>query len=339
MGKLSNLKKKLIKNDHIVGLANPDQWASLGNHALNYVCTGSFTKGIPNRRTVMFAGESGTGKSFLMANAAKNIQMLGYKIIYIDTEFGLDEDYLVKIGVDIEDEEKFICIQAQTLEEVSELISEIFNEFDKEEKIALFIDSLGMLDTEDRNESFDKDGSMKNDMGIVAKKTKFLMKSLNRNVGLRDMFCIVNQHVYQNQDITNGEGTHVLSGGTAQIYIPSISLMMKKFNLKEGKDIVGVKMKISAKKTRFYKLGTTITLEVPWKGGIDPYDGVLDLFVTEGVVNKNGAWYSFEDDDGKEIKFQRSKFSEYAGALIDAYDLEEDEIEEDEDDSVDSEKE
>lgn len=330
MGKLTNLKKTLEKNNHVVGLANPDTWSSFGNFALNYLCTGSFTRAIPNRRTVMLCGESGTGKSFLMANAAKNIQSLGYKIIYIDTEFGLDEEYLGKIGVVLNDEEKFMCIQAQTLEEVSELISEIFSEFGKDEKIALFIDSLGMLDTEDRNTAFDEKGEMKNDMGIVAKKTKFLLKSLNRNVGQRDMFCIVNQHVYQNQDITNGAGTHVLSGGTAQIYIPSISIFMKKLNLKEGKDIVGVKMNIEAKKTRFYKLGTKITLEVPWKSGIDPLDGVLDLFVAEGVVEKNGAWYSFVDDNGEIVKFQRSKFDKYGYDLVEAYDADEDELVEEE---------
>ena len=321
-GKLSKLKKIYNNMDITTELSNPDCWASFGNARLNELATGSFRRGLPNRRLVMLYGPSGTGKSLLIGNATKDIQDLGYPIIYIDTEDAADDKFLTRLGLNITDPEKFLPVKCYTIEQVASVVSEIFREFSPDEKIAIIVDSLGMLETEDHYETYEKKGELKNDMGLLAKKTKKLLKNINSKVGNRDCFFLVNQHSYKNQDVTDGRGVNVVSGGEAQIYIPSITLMLKKLNLKDGKDITGVRITAEAKKTRFTKLGGKVEMSVPWETGIDFYDGLIErMEEVHPRLSKNGAWYTYITTDGEEVKFQKKDAAPYLETMIDEVDV------------------
>ena len=59
------------------------EWIDTGNYHLNAVFSGDLFKGIPNNRTICLAGESGTGKTFLMLNMVRELQKKGYYIIYL----------------------------------------------------------------------------------------------------------------------------------------------------------------------------------------------------------------------------------------------------------------
>jgi RecA/RadA recombinase len=265
--------------------------------------------------TVFITGN--TGKSLIAGHAAKNMQEQGRLVIYIDTEDAIDPDYLSRIGVDVEDEDKFMPIRLSTIEELSDVTSDIFRTFDKTDKIGIIVDSLGMIDTKDRVEAFDKKGEMKNDMGVLAKKLKQYLRSITAKIGEYDCMFLANQHVYANQNVLDGRGTHVPSGGEAQIYIPSISLMFKKLKLKEDGAVTGIKLKAITEKTRFFQLGYAVQLEVPYATGIDPYDGVLEIIEAQSdFLSKSGAWYSYEDDDGKTVKFQKSKSEDHLDYLM-----------------------
>lgn len=316
---VENFRKALGKRDISTTLSNPDTWLSWGNYSLNFICTGSFYRGIPNRRMSMLYGVSGTGKSLLMGHAAKAAQDAGYSVVYIDTEESINPGYLVRIGVDVDDDELFTPVRLSTIEETAEVISEIMKSFGKDDKLCLIIDSLGMLETTDHQEEFDKSGVLKNDMGIFAKKLKKLLKNMNSKVGDRDWFILCNQHAYANQDVTNGKGTHIPSGGEAQIYIPSITLFLRKLKLKDGAKITGIRLIAQTEKTRFNQLGLKCTLEIPYDTGIDPYDGVLDILVEHGDkcgLEKAGAWYTYTDVAGETVKFQGKAASKYIDEIM-----------------------
>lgn len=329
--KLKSLQKALQKKNYNTSLSSPDHWLSFGNMALNYVTTGSFHRGVPNRRLTMMYGLSGTGKSLLMGHVAKDAQENGYLVIYIDTEDAIDPGYLTRIGVNIDDEDMFLPIRLSTIEELAEATSEIFSTFEKTDKICVLVDSLGMLETEDHQEAFEKKGEMKNDMGLFAKKLKKYLKNITSKVGEYDCHFVVNQHCYANQNVLDGRGTHVPSGGEAQIFIPSISLFLKKLDLKEGSQVVGIRLKAQTKKTRFTQLGLACELHVPYRTGIDPYDGVLQILEDNGGVNKNGGWYNYTSDDGETVKFQAKDRDEHLMKLIERFepiDIQEADIEE-----------
>ena len=185
-----------------------------------------------------------------------------------------------------------------------------------------------MLETEKEVEDFDK-GVTKGDMGQFAKRAKLFMKNINNKIGDRDNFFIITNHAYQNQDVTNGEGVCIPSGGKGIIFIPSISVYLSKLKLKEGKDIVGVRITAETSKSRFTQLGRKVQLEVPYDRGIDPLDGLLDLAEEADIVKRSGGWYSYEMN-GETQKFQKSSFKDHYMNLFD-FDTETEIIETDED--------
>jgi len=315
MSKFDKFRTRINKRGIPTSLSKIDRWVSTGSMALNYVITGSLSKGVPNRRTGCIAGPQGSGKSLLLGNIAKAMQDEGYHIFYFDSENAIDEEFLARLNVDMSDE-KFTPIRVYSVEEAVAVFSDILREFDKDEKVAVIVDSLSNLELEAEIEKFEKDGELANDMGRKAKSYKQFVQNVNSKVGDRDMFFWYSLHVYENQNVMNGEGKFKVSGGNAQLYIPSISIMLDKLNLKEGTKQTGIKMKVTTKKTRYNQLGVAKEILIPYATGIDPYDGVPDILADEGIIQKNGGWFIFIDENGKEVKFQKKTFSQHADYLI-----------------------
>jgi len=315
MSKFDKFRTRINKRGIPTSLSKIDRWVSTGSMALNYVITGSLSKGVPNRRTGCIAGPQGSGKSLLLGNIAKAMQDEGYHIFYFDSENAIDEEFLARLNVDMSDE-KFTPIRVYSVEEAVAVFSDILREFDKDEKVAVIVDSLSNLELEAEIEKFEKEGELANDMGRKAKSYKQFVQNVNSKVGDRDMFFWYSLHVYENQNVMNGEGKFKVSGGNAQLYIPSISIMLDKLNLKEGTKQTGIKMKVTTKKTRYNQLGVAKEILIPYATGIDPYDGVPDILADEGIIQKNGGWFTFIDENGKEVKFQKKTFSQHADYLI-----------------------
>ena len=132
-----------------VGFNDPTDWISTGNYALNYLISGSFTKGIPLGKVTVFAGESGAGKSYLSSgNIVKNAQAQGIYVVLIDTENALDETWLRALGVDTS-ESKLLKLSMAMIDDVAKTISTFMSEYktlpgSERPKVLFVIDSLGM---------------------------------------------------------------------------------------------------------------------------------------------------------------------------------------------------
>lgn len=333
MNKLDSLRKKLEKKQISMEMNEPTAWISTGNAALNYRLSGRLDVGIPNKRSVLYWGESGTGKTFLTSNACKEAQALGYKIIYIDSEESISEHYMEKIGINLDDE-WFLPISVDTIEECTEALAIIFEDMGENDKFILIIDSLAGLLSEKEADEFSK-GTAKGDMGQMAKKLKLMVKNVNKKISNYDAFCIMVTHAYMNQDMLNGEGRWICSGGKGMQFFPSFSIKLEKAKLKEGEDktkVNGVRIKAEVTKTRFTSPNQKCELKVPYDKGLDFTDGLLDILVEDGVVDKNGAWYNFEYK-GEVIKFQGSKLHEHYDKIMELYNNKE-LVEEDAEDDV-----
>lgn len=316
MSALLKLQKSLEKKKIVTVMNDPTEWISTGNAALNYRLSGDPLRGIPNKRSILYWGESGTGKTFLTSNAAKDAQDKGYLIIYVDTEDSISEDYMEKIGIDLSPE-KFLPISVDTIEEATAAIAEVFKEMSESDKFILIIDSLaGMLSEKEATE-FSK-GDSKGDQGQIAKKLKLFVKNINKKISEYDAFCIMVTHAYLNQDMLNGEGRWICSGGKGMQFFPSMSVRLEKAKLKDDADaskIIGVRIKSEVTKTRFTVPNQKTELHVPYTTGMDFFDGFLDVLEEIGIVQKNGGWYSYEYGE-TQYKFQASKFDEHKDRLM-----------------------
>jgi recombination protein RecA len=287
---LSQFKKDVAKLDTVgVGIKTTETWLSTGNYALNRALSGDFLKGIPLSKLTLFAGPSGSGKSFMASNLALQAQLEGYHIVYLDSEHAIDVDYLRKIGVDIS-EEKLTYLSVTTIEDVNRVLSDFFSSYTKEfgkdnpngDKVLIVLDSLAMLSSSTEIENYDK-GVIKGDQGQLAKRRKAMLRLAVGNIGRLPISFVLTDHVYP-QDIMMGDGAWAITNSTK--FSVSIIGIVTKLKLKEEGIVTGVRMKFETYKSRFAKLGTKVELEVPYNKGMSPFSGLVELLEEMKVIAK-----------------------------------------------------
>lgn len=310
---LKTFRDSINKLDMVsVGLMKPYEWLNTGNWALNRALSGSFTRGIPLGRITLFAGPSGSGKSFIASNIIAQAQKQGYHVLILDSENALDVEYLQKIGVQT-DEESLTYVQVTTIENVNSVCSDFFSNYkkmfgkDKDDspRVLIVLDSLAMLSSKTELENYDKAGEIKSDQGLLAKRRKAMLRLIVGNLARLPIAMVITDHVYP-QDIMEGDGAWAITNSTK--FSSSIIGIITKLKLKEDKIVTGVRMRFETYKSRFAVLGTKIELEVPYKSGMSPYSGLIEMLEGLGVIAKGtqpGEKTSYITEvNGERIKFK-----------------------------------
>jgi RecA/RadA recombinase len=128
---VSKFRKEITKSiDGLsIGFNDPTDWISTGNYALNYLISGDFNKGVPLGKVTVFAGESGSGKSFICSgNLVRHAQQQGIYVVLIDSENALDEKWLHALGVDTS-ETKLLKLNMAMIDDVGKTISEFMKSY------------------------------------------------------------------------------------------------------------------------------------------------------------------------------------------------------------------
>lgn len=273
-----------------IGVRTVSEWLSSGNYALNYSLTGDWTKFVPMGRSTALVGPSGSGKSFLATSAIREAQRAGWHVLLLDSENALDVEYLEKIGVKT-DEDHLSYVKVTMIEDVNRVLSEFFSAYIKEfgtnnydgEKVLIVVDSLAMLASTTEMENYERDGTVKGDQGQLAKRRKAMLKMLHGKVAMLPMAVVFTDHVYP-QDVMMGDGAWAMTNSVK--FFPSITGLATKLKLKEGTDIVGIRMRIETYKSRFAKAGSKVELEVPYATGLSPFTGFVELGEQIGLFAK-----------------------------------------------------
>lgn len=312
---LKNSTASVKKNSGVsMGFHDPDTWISTGNYALNYRISGDFRKGIPLGKVTMFAGESGSGKSFIVSgNIIREAQKQGIFVVLIDSENALDSDWLHALGVDTS-EDKLLKMNMGMIGDVAKFTYEFIEGYRKEYenvpreerlKVLFVIDSIGMLNTEIANDQM-KAGNIKGDMGHKPKQLKAYITNCVNSLGSLNMGMVCVNHSYDSQDMFNPDPK--ISGGSGLVYASSIVVAMGKLKLKEDSDgnktsdVSGIRSKCKVMKTRYNKPFEDVEIKIPWNSGMDPRSGLLDMFEKYELVQKSGNRLVYVDiDTGEQI--------------------------------------
>lgn len=282
--------------------APPRYWYSTGNYVLNKIISGSFYKGIPQGRITNLAGPSGAGKSFLAANIVREAQRQGAIILIVDTENALDDEFMQKIGVDT-NSDTYYYAGVTTINQAVAVISQFIKGYKKDcgndpnaPQVFILLDSLDMMITETELENYDK-GIQKGDQGQKNKQLKMLLRTFTQDIKTLNVAMVVTSQVYKNQDLTNGEGLWIVADAVK--FSASQIMLLKKLKLKDKttSDIHGIRMICEGLKTRFTKPFQTVTINVPYEEGMDPYSGLVETSVSMGIVEKAGSRYRIVGTD------------------------------------------
>ena len=306
---ISKFRKDITKSISGLGIGfnDPTDWISTGNYALNYLISGDFHKGVPLGKVTVFAGESGSGKSyFCSANIVKAAQEQGIFVVLIDSENALDEAWLHALGVDTT-EEKLLKLNMSMIDDVAKTISlfmKDYKEMPEEErpKVLFVVDSLGMLLTPTDVDQFDK-GDLKGDMGRKPKALTALVRNSVNMFGSHNVGLVATNHTYASQDMFDPDDK--ISGGQGFIYASSIVVAMRKLKLKEDEDgnkvtdVRGIRAACKVMKTRYAKPFESVQVKIPYETGMDPYSGLVDLFEAKGILQKDGNRLKYVDLNGE----------------------------------------
>jgi RecA/RadA recombinase len=313
---ISKFRKDLTKTipGISLGFNDPKHWIDSGNYALNYCISGDFKRGIPLGKVTMFAGQSGSGKSYICSgNIIRNAQQQGVFVVLIDTENALDEQWLRPLGVD-PDPEKLLKVNLAMIDDVAKTITGYMSWYkdipeDQRPKTLFVLDSLGMLLTPTDVNQFEA-GDLKGDMGRKPRALAALVRNCVNMFGEYDVGMVVTNHSYQSQDMFDPDDK--ISGGQGFIYASSIVVAMQKRKLKEDEDgkkvtdVRGIRAACKIMKTRYNKPFENVEIKIPWETGMDPYSGLIDLFEKKGILVKESTKLKYIDRTGKEHKYFRS---------------------------------
>ena len=254
-------------------------WIPTGNYLLNAQLSGTLFGGIANNRSMGIAGDPQTGKSFLCMNIVREAQKKDYDVIYCDTEGAIDKSSAKKFGIDankvryqpIKTITDFKIFVANLIQKVKEYRKDGF-----EPKIALVLDSLGMLTT-DKESGDALKGKSAMDMGIRSKEMRSLFRVITLDLtGVRIPLICTNHTTTGN--IGGFMPTKEAAGGDGPIFSMSNVIMLSKAQLKEGSDNTrtGIIVTSTPKKARFTR-PYPVKFHISFMNGMNPYVGLQDF--------------------------------------------------------------
>jgi len=329
---ISKFRKDITKSIEglSIGFNDPTDWVSTGNYALNYLISGDFNKGVPLGKVTVFAGESGSGKSYICSgNLVRHAQEQGIFVVLIDSENALDEQWLHNLGVDT-DESKLLKLNMAMIDDVAKTISKFVTDYralaeEDRPKVLFIVDSLGMLLTPTDVNQFEA-GDMKGDMGRKPKALTSLVRNTVNMFGSLGIGLVATNHTYASQDMFDPDDK--ISGGQGFIYASSIVVAMKKLKLKEDEDgnkvtdVRGIRSACKIMKTRYAKPFEGVQVKIPYDTGMSPYSGMVDMIEKAELLKKEGNSLVYTTLDGEIIKKFRKAWEANTDGCLDTVMLE-----------------
>lgn len=307
MSKISPKGSILSKN----AFSRVDEWINTGNYMFNAQLSGSIFGGFPNSRSVMLSGDPGTGKTFLTLNACREAQKMGYEIIYCDTEAAVDEDVMVKFGIDPD------RVRYQPIGSVSEmrtfasnLIATIKGAVEsgiEVPKIMMVLDSLGNMATS-KEKADAESGHTAKDMTKQGE-LRSMFRVLTTDLAEFKIPFIITNHTYQGFGMF---ATKEVSGGGGAKFNASIITMLGKSKLDEGNakakeaemKQTGIIVTSRIMKNRFSR-PIPVRFHISFFNGMNPYTGLEKYITWESCGIERGKVY-----DEKTIDKEFPKWSD-----------------------------
>jgi len=291
---LSKLKQILSKNENIC-IPEPLTFTSTGFHALDKILGG----GIPNGRFTELWGVPQSGKTTLALQIGVQVQKNGGTVLFYDVEHGFNKDMAMGLGLDVEDQNKFLYICPKEGSHSKDL--DTIMEICREKLVDLvIIDSVANLLPEDvvEREMADRE------QASLAKFLKRFILKISDVIAEQDIPVImINQITDDTQARYNTETT---PGGHAPKFITYMRLRLahtqyinSKYAPITSSDIAeqgyGDIVKAVAKKTRTTRPFQEAEMVIVFGKGFDHGYDEFQQMIVEGKVTKAGAWYMIGD--------------------------------------------
>jgi recombination protein RecA len=303
-------------------LSNVDTWYDTGSYALNAIISGKLKDGgVPKGRVIIFAGETGTGKTLLINKILGMAQKHDITPVIFDSEFAVDAESAKAVGLD---PEKTKYVPVETVEGLRNTLSKFLDKVIENKlqgKFIISIDSLGNLSSEKEQQDIAKDKAA-SDMGSRAKGVKSLLRTLTLKAGQAGVTVLISNHTYSDPVALYPSLIKNQSGGSGPLYMASVIVQLAKKNeksetendeiLPEARNYSGATLRALTTKNRFVPPFLETSLYLNFLNGLDKYSGLFEMAVNHGIVLQTGSTYTMPDGTklGYKKNFINEKFYE-----------------------------
>jgi len=249
--------------------------------------------GYPRGRIIEIYGPESSGKTTFALQAIAEHQKLGGRAAFIDAEHALDPVYAEKLGVNIDE---LLLSQPDTGEQALEICEALV----RSEAISIIvIDSVAALVPQ-----AEIDGEMGDShVGLQARLMSQALRKLSGTINKTNTTCIFINQLREKVGVMFGN-PETTPGGRALKFYSSVRLEIRRNEqLKMGDGIVGNKTSVKVVKNKVAPPFKSCSVDIMYGEGVSREGEVIDLASEAGIVDKTGAWYSYQGEklgQGKE---------------------------------------
>lgn len=241
--------------------------------------------GIPKGRIIEIFGPESSGKTTLTLHAIAEAQKTGGTCAFVDAEHALDPSYAKKLGVDID---KLIISQPDTGEQALEIADTLVRSGGVD---LLVIDSVAALVPKAEIEGDMGDSHM----GLQARLMSQALRKLTASISKTNCIIIFINQIRMKIGVMFGS-PETTTGGNALKFYSSVRLDIRRIGAVKDKDeVTGSQTRVKVVKNKVSPPFRVVEFDIMYGSGISKTGEIIDLGVKHDLVEKSGAWFSYND--------------------------------------------
>ncbi|PIZ03756.1 MAG: recombinase RecA [Gammaproteobacteria bacterium CG_4_10_14_0_8_um_filter_38_16] len=240
--------------------------------------------GLPRGRVVEIYGPESSGKTTLTLQTIAQCQKNGGTAAFVDAEHALDPIYAEKLGVDVK---KLLVSQPDTGEQALEITDMLVRSGAVD---MVVIDSVAALTPRAEIEGDMGDSHM----GLQARLMSQALRKLTANIKRSNTLVIFINQIRMKIGVMFGS-PETTTGGNALKFYASVRLDIRRIGaIKKGDEILGNETRVKVVKNKVAPPFRQVEFEILYGEGISHEGELIELGVAQNLIDKSGAWYSYQ---------------------------------------------